>query len=127
MIMCVLWRVTGIPVPHRYELVHCSGSKDYSSCVGQVISAAVAASCCSQTLSKSHHKLTRLPLSYSPVNPKVTCLAVLFMGSMGTRLRGKMAHSSHPGGVSHLSKHLAHHDLSPSPSRAANALQFLFL
>lgn len=81
MIVCVLQSVTGIPVPHRCELGHCSGSSDYSSCVDQVFSAAVTASCCSQILSKSHHKLTRLPLSYSPVGPEMTCLAVLFTGA----------------------------------------------
>lgn len=39
-----------------------------------------------------------------------------------------MAHSSYPRGVGvpSLETHLAHHVLSPSPSRVANALQFLF-
>lgn len=89
-------------------------------------SAVVAASCCSQILSKSHSKLTCLPFSCSSVNPEMTSLAALFMDSVDMGLRGQIAHSRPPRrGVPSLKTHFVHHVLSPSPSRAACALQFL--
>lgn len=76
-------------------------------------SAVVAASCCSQILSKSHPKLTCLPFSCSSVNPEIASLAALFMDSVDMGLRGQIAHSRPPRrGVPSLKTHFVHRVLS---------------